>query len=62
MAAVFGVDEVIGTLHDGNGSDENEDFEPGKAEKKLKSRRNVIESKVLEITESVRSLEPKIYS
>jgi hypothetical protein len=60
MATVLGVDEVIGMLHDGNESDDMEDFEPVNVETKLKSRRKVLESKVLEITESIRSSEPGI--
>ena len=60
MAAVFGVDEVISMVHDGNESDDEEYFEPKKVEIKLKSRRNMLESKVSEITESIRHSEPRI--
>ena len=57
MAAVFGVDEVISMV---NESDDEEYFEPKKVEIKLKSRRNMLESKVSEITESIRHSEPRI--
>jgi hypothetical protein len=60
MAAVFGVDKVISMIHDGNESDGNEYFVPKKVEMKLKSQRNVLESKVSEITESIRHSEPGI--